>query len=112
MEKLALASVLEMAPTVMAFGVEAGEWEDAFSFSLPAATTTVTPVAMVFVTAVLRAVESAPPRDMERTDLVDTPSDCALVATHWMPEMTPDVVPEPSAARTLTATRVALLETP
>jgi len=49
---------------------------------------------------------------MERTDLELRPRDAALVATHWMPEMTPELVPDPSASRTLTATRVAALETP
>jgi hypothetical protein len=72
----------------------------------------VTPAATVEATAELSAVDLLPPRDMERTDLAATPRDAALVATHWTPEMTPAVVPDPAESRTLTATRVADLETP
>jgi hypothetical protein len=84
----------------------------ALALLFPAATTTVTPEETVEATAELTAVDLEPPRDMERTDFLERPREAALVATHWMPEMTPELVPEPEASRTFTATRVALLETP
>lgn len=84
----------------------------ALRLSFPAATTTVTPALTVEATAELSAAEYEPPRDMERTDLLAMPLARALSATHWMPAMTPELEPEPSASRTLTATRVARLATP
>lgn len=36
----------------------------------------------------------------------------ALLPTHWIPGMTPEFEPDPSASRTFTATRLAFLATP
>jgi hypothetical protein len=44
---------------------------------------------------------------MLRTEFV-----LALLPTHWIPEITPEVVPDPLLSRTLTATRLAFLATP
>lgn len=77
------------------------------TLSFPAATTTVTPALTVLATAELRADEKDPPRDMLRTDLA-----AALLATHWIPEMTPELLPDPEASKTLTPTIVAFLATP
>lgn len=79
----------------------------ASSSELPAATTTVTPELTVLLTAELTAVDLLPPRDMLRTDLATW-----LLATHWIPEITPELVPDPLASRTLTPTILTDLETP
>ena len=107
LEKLARASLLPEAATVIASVSEAGEELLASALSFPAATTTVTPAAMVERTAEFTAEETPPPRDIERTELA-----ALLVATHWIPEMTPELLPDPEALRTLTATRLTALETP
>lgn len=107
LENEARLSLMSMAPTVMANGSEAGDLVEAWTFSFPAATTTVTPLAIVLRTAVFKEAEYAPPRDMLRTDLAG-----ALFPTHWIPEMTPAVVPLPSAPKTLTATSLAAFATP
>lgn len=58
-----------------------GEWENSVPITYPAATTTVTPELYTAFTALFVAVEKLPPRDMDMTDLVETPRDRAFDAT-------------------------------
>jgi hypothetical protein len=61
-EKLDRASELVVDPTVMADEDRAGDTLQAFWFSLPAATTTVTPAFRIRVTALSVVVLAPPPR--------------------------------------------------
>jgi hypothetical protein len=107
LEKDARVSVESDAATVIAEGSLAGEKSLASAPEFPAATVTVTPAETAPATAELTDAENPPPRDIVRTEW-----GTALVATHWIPEMTPAKVPDPFLSRTLTATSLAFLEIP
>ena len=107
LEKLDRASVRVVLPTVMALTARAGETLQAFWFSLPAATTMVTPRETARWTASSVACEAPPPRLM-----LATAGATALAATQSMPATTPEFVPEPLQPRTRTGTTVARLATP
>lgn len=98
-----MASLDVVAPTVQAVGAEAGEKLAVLPALLPAATARKTPLATRRVAAAFMVEEKLPPRDM----LAMTPRGqlrpAASPATKSMPAMTPAVVPEPEALRTLTA---------
>ena len=66
-ENDARASVIVVAPTVMAFGTRAGDVVQAFTLLFPAAIAYVTPSLMELVTAVSKAVEAPPPKLMLAT---------------------------------------------
>src|SRR5690606_3768060 len=107
LEKLDRASLLVVEPTVMAAAARAGEVLQAFWFSLPAATTTVTPALTMRFTAESMAEEAPPPRLM-----FATAGRVALFATQSIPAMTPELVPLPWQLSTRTGTRVTCLATP
>jgi hypothetical protein len=67
LEKDERASALVVAPTVIAVGSLAGEKLHASRFSLPAATTIVTPAAEAPATAAFTLVLFPPPNDMLAT---------------------------------------------
>jgi hypothetical protein len=94
-------SVLSVAATVMAAGTLAGLKLQAWSPSLPAATTTVTPSAMSESTAASMSGEAAPPR--LRLTTAGVPGRWS-VATQSRPAMTPELVPLPEQSRTRTGT--------
>src|SRR3989338_10392624 len=79
--------------------------------SLPAATTINKPALTAALTALSRADEMRPPRDMLPTEGLGLRREAALAA-HWTPSMTPALVPDPVSPRTLTATMEALLAHP
>src|SRR3954464_14553580 len=106
-ENDARASLLVVAPTVMALGTRLGEPLHALPLSLPAATAKVTPLAIAALTALSTAVEALPPRLM-----LATAGDAWLAATQLMPAITPEFVPEPEQLSTRTATRRTALATP
>src|SRR5437016_6182454 len=95
LEKLARASVWSVAAAVSAVGVEAGDALQALALLFPAETVNTTPAAIAFATAVLRAVESPPPKLMFATAGL-----IACCRTQSTPAMTPDVVPEPVQSST------------
>src|SRR5512138_3178595 len=102
-----MASFEAVAPTVMAFGVEAGEYEQALAELLPAAMPKVTPAAMALVTASLTAWLKPPPKLM-----LAAAGATWLAATQSMPAMTPDQVPEPPQSSTRTEWSVAFWAKP
>lgn len=137
LEKEALASVAELiAPTVMAVGAEAGEvrpasccraflvleprayyygpWSERerLTFSFPAATTTKTPTFVNAAIAEFKAADFDPPIEMFITAFPAKFLAVAFVATKFSPLITPELVPAPSASRTLTATSETALATP
>lgn len=77
---------------------------------LPAATARKTPAWTRAAAAEFTAVDLEPPRDMLATE--EHERDRESVATKLMPEMTPELVPEPLESRTLTAYSVVDLATP
>lgn len=82
LEKEARASVeLSMAPTVIADGAEAGEVLPASWFSLPAATTTVTPALVNAAIAELSAADFEPPIEIFNTALPESLRAVAFVET-------------------------------
>src|SRR5205085_12013178 len=99
LEKLERASDDVDDATVIASGARAGEPLHAFEFSLPAATTMVTPALVALRIAVSVAVDAPPPRLMFATDGPEW-----FCATQFMPETTPESEPEPSQPSTRTAT--------
>ena len=97
----ARASFDPVAPTVSAFGVDAGDEPQASALELPAATAKVMPSAIAFCVAVLSAAEYPPPRLMLAT--AGTPVTWLAVAQS-MPEITPAIEPDPVQSSTRTAT--------
>lgn len=77
---------------------------------LPAATARKTPAWTRAAAAALTAVDLEPPSDMLATEEHERVG--ASVATKLMPEMTPELVPDPLASSTLTAYSVTDLATP
>jgi hypothetical protein len=110
--KEALPSELVEAAIVHTFGAEAGEVLLASWASLPAATERKTPDLTTLAAASFIAREKLPPRDIFITDFPVTPRDFASLTAQSMPEMTCELVPEPSLPRTLTATTEAFFATP
>jgi hypothetical protein len=108
----ALPSELVEAAIVHTSEAEAGELLLAFSASFPAATERKIPDLTTLAAASFIALENSPPRDIFITDFPVTPRDFASLTAQSIPEMTPELVPEPSAPRTLTATREAFFATP
>jgi hypothetical protein len=101
------ASVFVVEPVVSAEGARAGETLQAFWFSFPAATTTVTPAVVIRATAESVAEDAEPPRLMLATE-----GPLALAATQSMPAITPELDPEPEQSNTRTGIRVTCLATP
>src|SRR5437773_12398292 len=66
-ENEARASVMVVAPTVIASKTSAGDWRQADMLLLPAAIAYVTPLVIEFRTAASRPVEMLPPRLMLAT---------------------------------------------
>ena len=99
-EKLARASVMSVAPTVIAPLALPGEKAQASRLLLPAATVTVTPLAIELVTALLGAALNPPP-----TLMFTTAGFTTWAVTQSTPAMTAEVLPLPSHPRTRTATR-------
>mmetsp|Transcript_59126 Transcript_59126/g.183578 ORF Transcript_59126/g.183578 Transcript_59126/m.183578 type:complete len:261 (-) Transcript_59126:721-1503(-) len=97
-----------VAATVMALGANAGEKPQASSFSLPAATTTVTPLATDASMAVdtLRRVPRPPRLALTIAGLIEE------MLTQSSASMNQAKEPEPLSLRTLTARIVACLATP
>jgi hypothetical protein len=81
-------------------------------FELPAETDTKMPPFTSALTALFNAVEKPPPMLILTTAPCGQPRVGASLATKLMPEMTPDVVPEPWSLSTLTPRTVAFLATP
>ena len=95
LEKVDIASVCVVEPTVMAAGAPAGLYWQASSESLPAATTTTTFATVARSIARNSACETpAPPRDIEMIERLEGWR-CASATAHSMPAMTPEVEPEP-----------------
>jgi hypothetical protein len=113
LEKEAILSLLSVAPTVKTVGSEAGETLAASWASLPAAMARKRPAVTALAAALLTLVDLEPPRDMLPTA---PPLQAARVfwslAAKLIPAMTPELVPEPEASRTLTAKRLVFLATP
>lgn len=103
-------SSLSIDATVIASGAEAGETKQALEASLPAATTTLTPVACSVATAWFSAMERPPPSDMATT--AGAPSFAASCDDHSIPASTVAVVPNPLQSSTCTVTTLAALATP
>lgn len=76
----------------------------------PAATARKTPAWTRAAAAEFTAVDLLPPRDMLATEEHERVG--ASLATKLMPEMTPELVPDPLESRTLTAYSVVNLATP
>jgi len=89
-----------VAPTVIAAGAEAGEYEHASSSSFPAATTTVMPALRIAVTAALSDVEKLPPIDIDATHGRELDAQCSM--TFSQPSMMPDHEPLPVSLSTFT----------
>src|SRR5438132_1428002 len=99
LENEARASVLVVAPTVIAWATRAGESLHAFWFSLPAAIPYVTPELIERTTAASRVLSAPPPRLM-----LATAGLIALAVTQSMPATTPEVLPLPLQSSTRTPT--------
>ena len=67
MENEDLASLIVVAPTVIAEGALAGDLRQASPLSLPAATTTVTPLFVNLAIAASIDAEAPPPKDIFTT---------------------------------------------
>ena len=106
-EKDDRASLIVVAPTVMAVLTRAGEKPLASAFELPAAIAYVTPDPIELRTAVSSADETPPPRLMLATA---GPMWCPV--TQSTPAITPDVVPDPEQLSTRTAKRRTAFATP
>src|SRR6476469_4635985 len=90
-ENDARASVLVVAPTVIACGVRAGDCVQASAFELPAAMAYVTPLAIDDCTDCSSVVVADPPRLMFATAGLTW-----LAVTQSTPAMTPETVPLPA----------------
>ena len=112
--KEARRSLLSVAPTeITADRVEtdAGDVEQASTFSFPAATTTTTfPTEDNCSNALFNARDGTPPR--ERLQTVGLPLFIASCSTNSMPLMTPEFAPLPSSDKTLTPTNDTAFATP
>src|SRR5262245_57066743 len=107
LENEARASVLVVAPTVMASAARAGEVLHASLLSLPAAIAYTTPAATERRTASSSARSAPPPRLM-----LATAGFVWLAVTQSMPATTPAVEPEPEQLNTRTAYSITFLATP
>ena len=107
-EKDARASVVVVAPTVLAAATRAGEVVQASVFELPAAMAYETPELIELLTAVSSAELAPPPRLMFATERPATRFD----VTQSTPAITPEFDPEPWQLRTRTACSVTCLATP
>src|SRR5690348_2159510 len=103
----AWASVLSVAPTVMASASRAGDWRQALRLSLPAATAYVTPEAIEAFTALSSVLPASPPRLMLAT---------AGLTACWVTQSTPAMIceyePLPWQSRTRTETSCTSLAMP
>src|SRR5215208_449353 len=108
-EKLAFASLLSVAPTVIASATPDGDPVHASSLSLPAAMPYKTPSAIELRTAVSSAADLPPPRLMLAT--AGRPA-AWLPVTQSTPAITVEFSPTPAQSRTRTATSVTPLATP
>lgn len=86
-----------MAPTVTAEATRAGEVVDASTLELPAASVKCTPDEIAEATALSRAVETPPPKDMFATE--GRPDDAAALLTKLTPLITSALVPDPASLR-------------
>jgi len=109
-EKLLLASLLVVAPTVSAKGAEAGEKLQASASEFPAATTVSTPWSAAQAMMESKRPPPPPPNDMEMT--AGFPRARASATAHSMPSMIPLVAPLPPHESTCTAMTVTPLDTP
>ena len=94
----ALASVLVDAATDVTFAALDGDELQALALLFPAATARKTPRLARLFAAEFIDVEKPPPSDMLATDLATW-----LLATQFIPAITPDVLPEPLQLSTRTA---------
>mmetsp|Transcript_13684 Transcript_13684/g.33119 ORF Transcript_13684/g.33119 Transcript_13684/m.33119 type:complete len:94 (-) Transcript_13684:595-876(-) len=93
----------------MAVAADAGDLLQASEFSLPAATTIVTPAVTAAAIASFNVWEKPPPRLMFATHFIP---EGHFEATYSMPAMTPELDPDPELLRTLTAHKSQSFATP
>src|SRR3569833_1868856 len=107
MMKEARVSLEELAAVASTLAALAGDSEQAFAFSLPAATATKTPDLDSAETAFFSAVDFDPPSERLATDLA-----AWCVRTQSTPAITSDVAPSPSQSSTWTPCSRTALATP